>query len=273
MDESDLNVTEWNTPSNDVTAYFSAHEQSMPGLEDEEDGRVNCDPSIDETDSFEGFESALDITILRSQRSSATEDPVADFLACEQENLTGLQDALDCEAKGTSESNGKGLTADVFDGDSNGLDSNGLDSNGLDSNDLDSKYDLEQKEHSPSPVSDNPELEAIRVWREKQQLMLQKKDQEEAEAIAQLRLTARKELEELYLKRSAKLSESKSKNRNAEEEWIAERDSMSTGLEWEKVALMCDFNPKASRNKKDTSRMKTILLQLKQSPPLKRTDE
>lgn len=82
-----------------------------------------------------------------------------------------------------------------------------------DLNGLDSNYDLEQKEHSPSPVSDNPEPEAIRVWREKQQLMLQKKDQEEAEAIAQLKLTAKKELEELYSKRSVKLSKSKSTNR------------------------------------------------------------
>lgn len=111
-----MNVTEWNTPSNDVTAYFSAHEQSMPGLEDEEDARVNCDPSIDETDSFEGFETALDITILSSQRSSATGDPVADFLTREQENLACLEDALDCETKGPSESNGKGLTTDVFGG-------------------------------------------------------------------------------------------------------------------------------------------------------------
>lgn len=61
--------------------------------------------------------------------------------------------------------------------------------------------------------------------------------------------------------------------RTAEKEWIAERDVETPGLEWEKIAKMCDFNPKAVRNTKDTTRMRSILLQLKQSPPIKRTDE
>ena len=57
--------------------------------------------------------------------------------------------------------------------------------------------------------------------------------------------------------------------RNAEREWIAERDAEQPGQEWEKIAKQCDFNPKSARNTKDTSRMRSILLQLKQSPPVK----
>lgn len=55
--------------------------------------------------------------------------------------------------------------------------------------------------------------------------------------------------------------------RNAEKEWIAERDNESTGKDWEKITRLCDFNPKTSRNTKDTSRMRSILLQVKQTPP------
>lgn len=56
--------------------------------------------------------------------------------------------------------------------------------------------------------------------------------------------------------------------RNAEKEWIAERDQKEEpGQEWEKIAKMCDFNPKSAKNSKDTTRLRSILLQLKQSPP------
>ena len=38
------------------------------------------------------------------------------------------------------------------------------------------------------------------------------------------------------------------------------------GNEWEKVSRFCDFNPKNSKNTKDVSRMRSMLLQLKQNP-------
>lgn len=57
-------------------------------------------------------------------------------------------------------------------------------------------------------------------------------------------------------------------NRNAEKEWVAERDNEASGQDWEKITKLCDFNPKTSRNTKDTSRMRSILLQVKQTPPL-----
>lgn len=56
----------------------------------------------------------------------------------------------------------------------------------------------------------------------------------------------------------------------------AEKDLVSTqvaepeaGQEWERIAKLCDFNPKASRNSKDVSRMRSIILQLKQTPPMR----
>lgn len=56
--------------------------------------------------------------------------------------------------------------------------------------------------------------------------------------------------------------------RNAEKEFIADRDAEKGDKteNWEKITKLCDFsNTKVSRNVKDTSRLKTILLQLKQN--------
>ena len=57
--------------------------------------------------------------------------------------------------------------------------------------------------------------------------------------------------------------------RQAEEAFIEERDNTTPGHEWEKVANICDFNPKSNKNTKDVSRMRSMFLQLKQTPPIK----
>lgn len=56
-----------------------------------------------------------------------------------------------------------------------------------------------------------------------------------------------------------------------------EREIASTGIqnpimpgtEWERIAKLCDFNPKSAKNTKDVSRMRSVILQLKQggNPP------
>jgi len=56
--------------------------------------------------------------------------------------------------------------------------------------------------------------------------------------------------------------------RNAEKELATQSEEVEPGQEWERIAKLCDFNPKASRNNKDVSRMRSIILQLKQSPPV-----
>ena len=54
--------------------------------------------------------------------------------------------------------------------------------------------------------------------------------------------------------------------REAEDAFVQERDEKKPGGEWERICRLCDFNPKTARNTKDISRMRSILLQLKQSP-------
>lgn len=58
--------------------------------------------------------------------------------------------------------------------------------------------------------------------------------------------------------------------REAEKELVSgDNKSTETAADWEQIAKLCEFNPKVSRNTKDTSRMRSLILQLKQNPPVK----
>lgn len=54
--------------------------------------------------------------------------------------------------------------------------------------------------------------------------------------------------------------------RAAEEAFVNDIDESSPGTEWERVARLCDFNPKSSKQAKDVSRMRSVLISLKQTP-------
>lgn len=54
--------------------------------------------------------------------------------------------------------------------------------------------------------------------------------------------------------------------RASEEAFLKESKEESPGSEWEKVAQLCDFNPKSSKQSKDVSRMRSVLISLKQTP-------
>ena len=62
------------------------------------------------------------------------------------------------------------------------------------------------------------------------------------------------------------MSKTKKDNRENEKEFVAEVNDITPGTEWERVTKLCDFSGKnANKNSvKDMSRMKSILLQLKQ---------
>ena len=54
--------------------------------------------------------------------------------------------------------------------------------------------------------------------------------------------------------------------RAAEEAMLSDMDENNPGTEWERVARLCDFNPKSSKQAKDVSRMRSVLISLKQAP-------
>lgn len=110
------------------------------------------------------------------------------------------------------------------------------------------------------------EPEKIKKWREGQKTRLEEKDKASAVKDTEWQAVARKELEDWYKHRAEQFEKTKKINREGEDAFIQERDVTLPGDEWERVCRMCDFNPKSSRNSKDISRMRSILLQLKQTP-------
>ncbi|TRY72035.1 hypothetical protein TCAL_01127 [Tigriopus californicus] len=122
--------------------------------------------------------------------------------------------------------------------------------------------------HSPTftPVRPNVEPETMRLWREEQRQRLEDKDQAEDQALKDLKEKAQKELSDWYSKYEDTLNQTKNENRATEQNFVAEMNEITPGTEWERVHKLCDFNQKTSRNHKDTSRLRSILLQLKQTP-------
>ncbi|XP_013417995.1 clathrin light chain A isoform X5 [Lingula anatina] len=199
--------------------------------------------------------------------SQTEADPAAAFLAREQDELAGLED-------------------DTF-GVSGGQQSGGQDF-GFD-DDLEQPPQQQQSNvgdflddfGAPPPAMNGPsdtysaisqvdrqrqEPEKIRLWREQQKERLEKKDADEAEKKEEWREAAKKEMEDWYKHRAEQLQKTKETNRAAEADFVKERDETIPGGEWEKICRLCEFNPKGSKTTKDISRMRSILLQLKQTP-------
>ncbi|XP_034250525.1 clathrin light chain B isoform X2 [Thrips palmi] len=118
--------------------------------------------------------------------------------------------------------------------------------------------------HRPTLVREEPEK--IKKWREEQKTRLEEKDANEEKKREEWQEAAKKELEEWYRHHDDLIAKTRSANRNAEKQFVADDEEIEPGTEWERIAKHCDFNPKASKGSKDVSRMRSIILQLKQNP-------
>ncbi|XP_046574575.1 clathrin light chain B-like isoform X1 [Haliotis rubra] len=114
--------------------------------------------------------------------------------------------------------------------------------------------------------TERAEPEQIKIWREEQKNRLEKKDKEEEQKKGEWNEVARKELEDWYKHHAEQLEKAKENNRAAETAFIKERDESIPGAQWEKICRLCEFNPKNVKSTKDVSRMRSMLLQLKQTP-------
>ncbi|XP_008264909.1 clathrin light chain A isoform X3 [Oryctolagus cuniculus] len=122
------------------------------------------------------------------------------------------------------------------------------------------------------------EPESIRKWREEQKERLEALDANSRKQEAEWKEKAIKELEEWYARQDEQLQKTKANNSTninhpcysleqaAEEAFVNDIDESSPGTEWERVARLCDFNPKSSKQAKDVSRMRSVLISLKQAP-------
>jgi vacuolar-type H+-ATPase subunit H len=111
--------------------------------------------------------------------------------------------------------------------------------------------------------------EKIKKWREDQAKMLEEKDENEKKTIEKLRKEAEKELADWYDTYRSSKEKTKTINRNAEKDMTtADTNGNSDDSIWEKISSLCDFGgqAKAPKNGRDTTRMRSIFLQLKSSP-------
>ncbi|XP_035275172.1 clathrin light chain A isoform X2 [Anguilla anguilla] len=210
----------------------------------------------------------------------AEEDPAAAFLAQQESEIAGIENdegfsILDSGEVPDSLSNnitGEPDADDAVDGPVNGEiheESNG-------------SFDAYAAISSADRLQSEPE--SLRKWREEQLERLEVLDANSRTQEAEWKDKAKAELEEWHNRQNEQLEKTKVNNRvldedfykqpfseligyvAAEEAMVSEMDEGNPGTEWERVARLCDFNPKSSKQAKDVSRMRSVLISLKQSP-------
>ncbi|NXI47204.1 CLCA protein, partial [Galbula dea] len=187
------------------------------------------------------------------------EDPAAAFLAQQENEIAGIENdegysILESGEMPAALQASGGLDSGAVDGVVNGdvyQESNGS---------TDSYAAISQADRLQS------EPESIRKWREEQKERLEQLDANSQKQEVEWKEKAIKELEEWYAMQDEKLQKTKASNRAAEEAFVNDAEDIFPGTEWERVAQLCDFNPKSSKQAKDVSRMRSVLISLKQAP-------
>lgn len=180
-------------------------------------------------------------------------DPAAEFLAKEQEELADLGEDL-----------GFGLAAPPVASPVEDF----VNEVPKEEPPVENGFEVEETTRDFSALSmSKPEPECIARWKIEQEERLKAKDQDEEKKKEELKQQALQELQDWYKHYEEQLGKTKAANREEQKEFVAEVNNIAPGSEWERVATHCDFNAKVNKNVKDVSRMRSILLQLKQSPP------
>ncbi|XP_039745607.1 clathrin light chain isoform X1 [Pararge aegeria] len=193
-------------------------------------------------------------------------DPAADFLAREQNQLAGLEDDLETSAPppvATLSSNGFDDFVEVPSAAT--FEANGL----LDEDIAVAPAPAPAPAPAVAPVfrQEREEPEKIKLWREEQKKRLEEKDEEEERKKQEMLKVAKKELEDWYKTHEEQIGKTKAANResakNAEKALARGSESdPEEGNEWARVSELCDFGPRRGR---DVARLRSIVLQLKQS--------
>ncbi|XP_075064210.1 clathrin light chain A isoform X3 [Mixophyes fleayi] len=196
---------------------------------------------------------------------SAEEDPAAAFLAQQESEIAGIEND-----EGFSILDSGELPDNLHDGTADAV------MNG------DFYQEINGPTDSYAAISQvdrlQAEPESIRKWREEQRSRLELLDANSRKQESEWKEKASKELDEWYSRQDEMLQKTKANNRTninhpcysleqaAEEAFVSDVEETTPGTEWERVARLCDFNPKSSKQTKDVSRMRSVLISLKQAP-------
>ncbi|PIK49323.1 putative clathrin light chain A [Apostichopus japonicus] len=159
-------------------------------------------------------------------------DPAAEFLAREQDQLAGIEDdnlGGDSTPADTEndflggEDKPTGDLVDEFGGAGDPIQGDDFPQTNGPSDSYSAISSIDRSENEP---------EKIKIWREEQVKMLDKKDEESQNLQEAWRKQAQKELDDWYNREADQLTKSKASNRAAEEAFIKERDEETPGQEW-----------------------------------------
>merc|ERR1719416_101286 len=119
-----------------------------------------------------------------------------------------------------------------------------------------------------SPGGGIPEMTKLREWETKHEEELEELSRKEASVKGQIRETAAGELAKWYQDRTAERTKRVEVNRASEKEMEAGRlAAMKPDANpWERVVDLIDTNSRTADEATDTSRMKSLLIQLKSNP-------
>uniref|UniRef100_A0A8C4KET9 Clathrin light chain n=1 Tax=Dromaius novaehollandiae TaxID=8790 RepID=A0A8C4KET9_DRONO len=184
------------------------------------------------------------------QGAAAEEDPAAAFLAQQENEIAGIEND---EGFGPTDGEAAPASAPPEPGERNCVlqESNG-------------PTDAYAAIAKADRLTQEPE--SIRKWREEQKKRLEELDAASKVTEQEWREKAKKDLEEWNLRQNEQMEKNRANNRASEEAFLKESKEEAPGSEWEKVAQLCDFNPKSSKQSKDVSRMRSVLISLKQTP-------
>lgn len=101
---------------------------------------------------------------------------------------------------------------------------------------------------APAPVSDEPEPEVIREWRERRDLAIQHRDEVSSDRKEQAIKAARENIDDFYENYNNKKEKNIGTTRREAEEFLAKREDTSAGgTSWERIAKLVDLSGKGAR--------------------------
>ncbi|KAF9318538.1 hypothetical protein BG003_011082 [Podila horticola] len=113
--------------------------------------------------------------------------------------------------------------------------------------------------------------EIIREWRDKQAAIVEEKDARSEVKRQETIGAAHEAIDRFYEDYNQKKSKSIAENRDKEEAFLAKRDDVSSGTQWERINRHLDSSPAAvtaaqKAGRRDTSRMRELLRDLEKDP-------